>query len=86
MTKPEQSDHRAGSQKYPDKAWTNFLHIRIRYFTLRLAKSDVFTPRFWEHQYVVDQYMNFLKEEDEIYRWVKLITLLADGLYLSNGV
>jgi len=42
--------------------------IRIRYFTLRLAKSDVFTPRFWEHQYVVDQYMNFLKEEDEIYR------------------
>lgn len=42
--------------------------IRIRYFTLRLAKSDVFTPRFWEHQYIVDQYMAFLKEEQDSFR------------------
>jgi len=40
--------------------------IRIRYFTLRLAKSDVFTPKLWEAKWVVDQYMEFLKSEEEL--------------------
>jgi len=42
-------------------------HIRIRYYTLRLAKSDVFTPKLWEYKWIVDQYMEFLKEEDELF-------------------
>jgi len=40
--------------------------IRIRYYTLRLAKSDVFTPKLWEAKWVVDQYMEFLKAEEEL--------------------
>lgn len=42
--------------------------IRIRYFILRLAKSEVFTPRFWDKQYVVDQYIAFLKEQQDLSR------------------
>jgi len=40
--------------------------IRIRYYTLRLAKSDVFTPKLWEYKWIVDQFMEFLREEDEL--------------------
>ena len=28
---------------------------RIRYYTLRLAKSDVFTPKLWEAKWIVDE-------------------------------
>jgi len=41
--------------------------IRIRYYTLRLAKSDVFTPKLWEYKWIVDQFMEFLREEDELF-------------------
>eukprot|EP00092_Neocalanus_flemingeri_P104078 GFUD01133260.1.p1 GENE.GFUD01133260.1~~GFUD01133260.1.p1 ORF type:complete len:103 (+),score=33.20 GFUD01133260.1:111-419(+) len=40
--------------------------IRIRYYTLRLAKSDVFTPKLWEYKWIVDQFMEFRREEDEL--------------------
>jgi len=40
--------------------------IRIRYYTLRLAKSDVFTPKLWEYKWIVDEFMQFLREEDEL--------------------
>eukprot|EP00092_Neocalanus_flemingeri_P012702 GFUD01013688.1.p2 GENE.GFUD01013688.1~~GFUD01013688.1.p2 ORF type:complete len:103 (-),score=34.82 GFUD01013688.1:901-1209(-) len=40
--------------------------IRIRFYTLRLAKSDVFTPKLWEYKWIVDQFMEFIKEEDEL--------------------
>ena len=43
-------------------------HFRIRYYTLRLAKSDVFTPKLWEYKWIVDQFMEFLREEDELSR------------------
>ena len=43
----------------------NITHIRISFYSLRLAKSDVFTPRLWEYQWVVDQHINSLKEEEE---------------------
>ena len=43
----------------------NITHIRISFYTLRLAKSDVFTPRLWEYKWVVDQHMNSLREEEE---------------------
>ena len=33
------------------KSWS----LRIRYYTLRLAKSDVFTPKLWEAKWFVDQ-------------------------------
>ena len=39
--------------------------IRISFYSLRLAKSDVFTPRLWEYHWVVDQHINSLREEDE---------------------
>ena len=29
--------------------------FRIRYYTLRLAKSDVFTPKLWEAKWIVDE-------------------------------
>merc|ERR1719228_2055000 len=40
--------------------------IRIRYYTLRLAKSDVFTPKLWENKWIVDQCMEFLREEYDL--------------------
>merc|ERR550519_2332692 len=40
--------------------------IRIRYYTLRLAKSDVFTPKLWEAKWLVDQYMAFIRSEEEL--------------------
>lgn len=40
--------------------------IRIRYYTLRLAKSDVFTPKLWEYKWIVDQYMEYLNEQEEL--------------------
>ena len=43
----------------------NITHIRISFYSLRLAKSDVFTPRLWEYHWVVDQHINSLREEDE---------------------
>ena len=33
----------------------DILHPRIRYYTLRLAKSDVFTPKLWEAKWLVDE-------------------------------
>ena len=39
--------------------------IRISFYSLRLAKSDVFTPRLWEYKWVVDQHINSLREEEE---------------------
>ena len=43
----------------------NITHIRISFYSLRLAKSDVFTPRLWEYKWVVDQHISSLKEEEE---------------------
>ena len=43
----------------------NITHIRISFYSLRLAKSDVFTPRLWEYKWVVDQHINSLREEEE---------------------
>ena len=43
----------------------NITHIRISFYSLRLAKSDVFTPRLWEYHWVVDQHINSLREEEE---------------------
>jgi len=40
--------------------------IRIRYYTLRLAKSDVFTPKLWEAKWIVDEYMELLRNEEEL--------------------
>jgi len=40
--------------------------IRIRYYTLRLVKSDVFTPKLWEAKWIVDEYMEFLRNEEEL--------------------
>ena len=31
------------------------VYFRIRYYTLRLAKSDVFTPKLWEAKWIVDE-------------------------------
>ena len=31
------------------------MFFRIRYYTLRLAKSDVFTPKLWEAKWIVDE-------------------------------
>jgi len=45
---------RTGGQLVPPDRVT---HTRIHFYTLRLAKSDVFTPRLWEWQWAVDQYM-----------------------------
>ena len=36
----------------------NITTIRISFYSLRLAKSDVFTPRLWEYKWVVDQHIN----------------------------
>ena len=36
-----------------DVQW--YLFFRIRYYTLRLAKSDVFTPKLWEAKWIVDE-------------------------------
>ena len=43
----------------------NITHIRISFYSLRLAKSDVFTPRLWEYHWVVDQHINSLREEED---------------------
>lgn len=43
---------RTGGQLVPPDRVT---HTRIHFYTLRLAKSDVFTPRLWEWQWAVDQ-------------------------------
>ena len=43
----------------------NITHIRISFYSLRLAKSDVFTPRLWEYHWVVDQHINSLRQEEE---------------------
>ena len=43
----------------------NITTIRISFYSLRLAKSDVFTPRLWEYKWVVDQHINSLREEEE---------------------
>ena len=45
--------------------YDNITAIRISFYSLRLAKSDVFTPRLWEYQWVVDEFIQSLREEDE---------------------
>ena len=50
-------------QKWPLLPWKSPLVLfmkrvtisRIRYYTLRLAKSDVFTPKLWEAKWIVDE-------------------------------
>jgi hypothetical protein len=64
-------------QRFADSA----VRFRIRYFTLRLAKSDVFTPRLWEAKWLVDevrlkydflhksdlsQYLELVREQEEV--------------------
>lgn len=34
--------------------YDNITSIRISFYSLRLAKSDVFTPRLWEYKWIVD--------------------------------
>ena len=43
----------------------NITHIRISFYSLRLAKSEVFTPRLWEYHWVVDQHINSLRKEED---------------------
>lgn len=45
--------------------YDNITHIRISFYSLRLAKSDVFTPRLWEYKWIVDQHISSLKEEED---------------------
>lgn len=40
--------------------------IRIRYYTLRLAKSDVFTPKLWEAKWLVDEYLERMRGEEDV--------------------
>ena len=40
--------------------------IRISFYSLRLAKSDVFTPRLWEYKWVVDAHLASLREEADL--------------------
>ena len=39
-------------------------YSRISFYSLRLAKSDVFTPRLWEYKWIVDEYIQTIKEEN----------------------
>ena len=45
--------------------YDNITSIRISFYSLRLAKSDVFTPRLWEYKWIVDEYIASLKEEED---------------------
>jgi len=42
-------------------------HIRISFYSLRLAKSDVFTPRFWEYQWIVDEFIQSQDKQESIH-------------------
>ena len=57
-----QNTQQAGQSLVPHD---NITHIRISFYSLRLAKSDVFTPRLWEYHWVVDQHINSLRQEEE---------------------
>lgn len=37
--------------------------IRISFYSLRLAKSDVFTPKLWEYKWIVDEHIRSLTED-----------------------
>ena len=45
--------------------YDNITSIRISFYSLRLAKSDVFTPRLWEYKWIVDDYIAGLLEDEE---------------------
>jgi len=51
-------------------------HIRISFYSLRLAKSDVFTPRFWEYQWIVDQFIQSQEKQESIPTSGNNLTLL----------
>ena len=57
-----QNTQQAGQSLVPHD---NITHIRISFYSLRLAKSEVFTPRLWEYHWVVDQHINSLREEED---------------------
>ena len=59
----KRTTYRPGQALVP---YDNITHIRISFYSLRLAKSDVFTPRLWECQWVVDEFIRSLREEDEL--------------------
>ena len=51
---------------------------------MRLAKSDVFTPKLWEYKWIVDQFMEFLREEDELSRYSRNYRILKSYLNRLN--
>ena len=57
-------------------------HIRISFYSLRLAKSDVFTPRLWEYKWIVDEHIRSLTEDSGEF---SLNSSLASSLKTSGN-
>ena len=51
---------------HPQNLWEGQQFFRIRYYTLRLAKSDVFTPKLWEAKWIVDEVTCILTKQKRI--------------------
>ena len=51
---------------HPQNLWEGQQFFRIRYYTLRLAKSDVFTPKLWEAKWIVDEVTCILSKQKRI--------------------
>ena len=56
--------------------------IRISFYSLRLAKSDVFTPRLWEYKWIVDEHIRSLTEDTGEF---SLNSSLASSLQTSGN-
>ena len=56
--------------------------IRISFYSLRLAKSDVFTPKLWEYKWIVDEHIRSLTEDSGEF---SLNSSLASSLQTSGN-
>jgi len=62
--------------------YDHITHIRISFYSLRLAKSDVFTPRLWEYKWIVDEHIRSLTEDSGEF---SLNSSLASSLKTSGN-
>ena len=74
-----QNTQQAGQSLVPHD---NITHIRISFYSLRLAKSDVFTPRLWEYKWIVDEHIRSLTEDSGEF---SLNSSLASSLKTSGN-